>query len=201
MAWTRGGQAHVKGRAPPGGTDCPQAPTMRLNDRSADAKPHAGAVGFGCKERVEYLFRQLRRKPYAGITDRHKNLVAFSAPRLDDHLSYPVNVLHRLDAVDDQIHRDLLQLHAIADDLRNIVGQFRPDRDVVSPCLAAQEGDGFSIDLVYINNLALEGTSFELRADSGDYRSCTLRISCDSGDSRAHSIHHFRASAGRCRRW
>ena len=32
MAWNRGGQAQVKSRAAPGGTDRPQAPTMRLAD-------------------------------------------------------------------------------------------------------------------------------------------------------------------------
>src|SRR5580658_6834783 len=100
---------------------------MRLNDRAADAKPHARAVGLGGKERVEYLFRQLRWKAYAGITDRNENLLAVSSLRLDEHLSYSINIPHRFDAVDDQIHHNLLQLHSIAGDPRKIGRQFSPD--------------------------------------------------------------------------
>src|SRR5580692_1576677 len=58
--------------------------------------------------------------------------------------------------------RDLLQLHTISDDLRKIGCQFSPDRYVVSHCLVAQEGDGLSIDLVYINNLSIQGAPLEL---------------------------------------
>ena len=110
---------------------------------------------FVVKNGSKDLFRQLRRKPYASITDRNKNLLVFSSLRLDDHLSHPIDILHRFDAVDDQIHRNLLQLHAVADDLRKVVCQFGPDRYVVSHCLVAQEGDGFSNDLVYIKNLSI----------------------------------------------
>ena len=62
---------------------------------------------------------------------------------MDDQLSYSINIFHRFDAVDDQIHRDLLQLHAISDDLRKIGRQFCPHRYVVSHCLVAQECDRF----------------------------------------------------------
>jgi hypothetical protein len=56
---------------------------------------------LGCKERVEYLFRKLRRKPSAGIAGRNKNLLVFGSLRLDDDLSYAINVPHRFNAVDD----------------------------------------------------------------------------------------------------
>jgi hypothetical protein len=52
-------------------------------------------------------------------------------------------------------------LHAISDDLRKIGCQFRPDRYVVSHRLVAQEGDGFSNDLVYIK-LSIQGALLEL---------------------------------------
>jgi hypothetical protein len=32
-------------------------------------------MGFGHKERIENLFRDLRRNPYAGIDERNKNLL------------------------------------------------------------------------------------------------------------------------------
>ena len=80
--------------------------------------PMPSAVGFRCKERIKNLFRELRRDPHAGVTDRNKNPLILSSLRPDDHLTYPIHVLHRFNAVDDQIHHDLLQLHAISNDLR-----------------------------------------------------------------------------------
>jgi hypothetical protein len=98
---SRGGQVHVKSRAALRLSDRPQAPTMRLNDRPADTKPHACAVRFSCEERVKNLFCAFWRKPWAGITHGHENLLVFNSLRLDDHLSYSINVPHRFDAVDD----------------------------------------------------------------------------------------------------
>src|SRR6202044_2289795 len=92
------------------------------------------------------------------------------------------------DAVYDQIHRDLLQLQAISDDLRKIGCQFRPDRYVVSHGLVAQERGGFSNDLIYIKSLLFRGAFLELRADPGNNVSSTFCISCDSGDRCAQQI-------------
>jgi Tfp pilus assembly protein PilF len=41
-------------------------------------------VGFGCKERLEYLLRLLRRKPYSGITHGHKKLLHLAILALED---------------------------------------------------------------------------------------------------------------------
>jgi hypothetical protein len=40
----------------------------------------------------------------------------FRSLRLDGELARPTQVLHRIDAVSDQVHHDLLQLHAISHD-------------------------------------------------------------------------------------
>src|ERR1700727_899462 len=81
-----------------------------------------------------------------------------------------------------------MQLHSIACDLRKIGRQFSPGRDVVSRCLCAQEGGGFSDDLVQIETFSIESSLLELRADSADNVGSTLCIPCNPGDSRAHSI-------------
>ena len=44
---------------------------MRFDDGAADAKPHACAVRFGGKERLEDLPRVLRGQPHARIADGH----------------------------------------------------------------------------------------------------------------------------------
>src|SRR5947208_516522 len=83
---------------------------------AADAKPHAGAVRFRREERVEDLIRDVRQKPHARITNRNKNLLVLGSLHPDEDLSRTLDVLHRFDAIDEQIHRDLLQLHAIPQD-------------------------------------------------------------------------------------
>jgi len=56
---------------------------MRLNDGAADPESHAGAMGFGGKERVEDVVRMLRGQANAGIADGHQKLIAFCRLRLD----------------------------------------------------------------------------------------------------------------------
>ena len=132
---------------------------------------------FGRIEWVEYLFRQLGRKPRSGIAEGQKNLFVFTLPRRDDYLPRSIDVFHRFDAVDDQVHDDLLQLHAIPDDAGQIGRQFRPGRYVVASRLAAQEGDGLPNDLVYINKLPLRRALLELRANSSDNLGGALCVS------------------------
>jgi hypothetical protein len=45
-----------------------------LNNRSADTKPHTGAVFFGRKESIEYLVTMVRGKSDASIFDRYQKL-------------------------------------------------------------------------------------------------------------------------------
>jgi hypothetical protein len=95
--------------------------------------------------------------PNTGITDRNENLLVFGSLRLNDRLSYSFGLLHRFDAVDNEIHRDPLQLNAISDHLRQIGCAFRAYRYVVSHRLATQEGDAFSNVLVCVNKLSIRG--------------------------------------------
>ena len=44
-----------------------------------------------------------------------------------------LDLLHRFDAVDEQVHHDLLQLHSISDDKGQVGRQVRPDGDVSNP--------------------------------------------------------------------
>jgi hypothetical protein len=64
-----GREVEVKCCAAPRGAACPQMTAVGLDNRPANAKPHASAVGFGCKERIKNPFCELRRDPHAGVTD------------------------------------------------------------------------------------------------------------------------------------
>src|SRR3954466_7734595 len=103
----------MKARATAGGADCPQPTAVRFNDRAADAQPHPGAVRLRGEERFEYPVRELGEKSGAIVADRDDDLRVVRPLRLDHYLSRPVHVFHGIDAVDDEVHDDLLQLYAI----------------------------------------------------------------------------------------
>src|SRR3979490_309517 len=87
---------------------------MRFDDGAADGQPHTGPMNLRGEERIEDLVRLLRGQPYAGIADRYHKLLVFRSPRLDGKLARPIHILHRINAITDEVHHDLLQLHAIA---------------------------------------------------------------------------------------
>src|SRR5258708_28876374 len=100
---------------------------MRCNDGTADGQSHTGPVDLRGKKRIEDLVRLLRWKPYAGIADADHKLLVFRSPRLDGKLARPIRILHRINAVTDEVHHDLLQLHAISHEQRKICRQLRPN--------------------------------------------------------------------------
>jgi hypothetical protein len=100
---------------------------MRFNDGAADGQSHTDPMRLCGKERIEDLVRLLRGQTYAGIADAHHKLPVFRSLRPDGELARPFLILHRIDAVNDEVHHDLLQLHAISHDLGKICRQIRPD--------------------------------------------------------------------------
>src|SRR6202521_1927954 len=92
----------------------PQAAAIRFNDGAADPKSHTGAVSLGGKEGIEDLVRLLRGQPYAGIADRHQDLLAVRTPRVDGKLARPIHLFYCVDAFQDEVHHDLLQLHSVS---------------------------------------------------------------------------------------
>ena len=93
---------------------------MAFDDRTADPQPYAGAVGFGGDERIENPIRLVRRQTQAGITDRDQHVTVLTAMRLERELAGSIRILHRVDAVDHEVHHYLPQLHAISDHLREV---------------------------------------------------------------------------------
>ena len=100
---------------------------MRFNDGAADGQSHTGAVRLRRKEGTKDLVRLLRRQPHTGIADANHKLLVFCSLRLDSELARSIHILHRIDAVGDEVHHHLLQLHAISHDLGKICRQLRPD--------------------------------------------------------------------------
>ncbi len=123
MGRDRSGQGELKGCTAPGSAGGPQAPAVGLDDRTADGQPHTSPVIFGRKECIEDLFRLLRRKSPTGITDRDQQL-SIAGFRPDGKLTSARHSLHGIDAVEHEVHENLLQLHAVRHDVGKIVGNF-----------------------------------------------------------------------------
>ena len=100
---------------------------MRFNDGAADGQTHTGAMRLRGKEGMEDLVRLLWRQSHSGIADGHHNLFMFRSLRVNGELAWPIHILHRIDAVSDEVHHNLLQLHAISHDIGKIRRQLRPD--------------------------------------------------------------------------
>src|SRR5208337_5196281 len=90
-------QSEVKGRAPSGVSRCPEAATMRLHNGTADCQPHAGALRFGRKERIENLVGLFGRQSHTGVADREQRVTSLAQFRLNR--KFTACFLHRLDAV------------------------------------------------------------------------------------------------------
>src|SRR5467141_3219616 len=117
---------------------------MRCNDGTADGQSQTGSVNLRGKKRIEDLVRLLRGQPYAGVADGDHKLLVLRSPRLDSKLARPIHIVHRINAVTDEVHYDLLQLHAISHDLGKIYRQLRPDWYGASRYLAPQEDNHLS---------------------------------------------------------
>src|ERR1700728_4265746 len=78
----------------------PKPPTMGLNNRSADTKPHTGTVLLGGKESVEYLASLVSGKSNASVCDPYQKLFAAVIPGAEGELTRAIDGLHGVDTVD-----------------------------------------------------------------------------------------------------
>src|ERR1700730_4339586 len=122
----RGGQGELKSCASPGGTGSPQMPAMRLNDRPTDRQPHTGPLILGRKECFEDLFRLLRWQSHTGISDRDEHLPVVGF-RLDGKLTFASQSFHGIDAVEHEVHENLLELYAVCHDRGKILSKLDTD--------------------------------------------------------------------------
>jgi hypothetical protein len=86
MGRDRSGQGELKRCTAPGSAGGRQAAAVRLDVRTADGQPHTSPVISGRKDCIEDLFRLLRGKSHAGITDRDQQLRSLFA-RIDQATS------------------------------------------------------------------------------------------------------------------
>src|SRR6267142_1988475 len=100
----------------------PQAPAVGFDNGPANREPHTGPLRLRRKKCFENLIRLLRRQAHSCVADRNYNLFVFCLLRLNQQLSLPIHIFHRFDAIEHQIHKNLLQQHAISHHLRKTGG-------------------------------------------------------------------------------
>src|SRR5260370_34105533 len=149
------GQIKMEGCAPLGVGGGPQPAPVQSDDRSADRKPHAGALRLGGEECIEDPGRLLRGQSHAGIADRDHQVTTLGSLRFDDQFTYRAQLLDGVDAIEHEVHEHLLQLHAVCLDLGKPRGKVGENGDGVAGRLAAQQDDYFFNDFVHIKRHAL----------------------------------------------
>ena len=76
-----------------------------------DCQAHAAALRLRRKECVEYLVNLAQGQPGPCVMNRNLDLAILTQLRL--HRKHAARVLHRLDAIQHEVHQHLLQLHPV----------------------------------------------------------------------------------------
>src|ERR1700722_17745261 len=132
---------------------CPEPATVGLDNRSADAKAHPGAVFLGRKESVEYLASLVRGKPNSSIFDRYQKLFVAVVLGAERELTGAIDGLHCVDAIDHQVHQYLLQLDAVCHNERLSGCELRLYRNRVLGRVVVKKNLPLSNHLVVIDGL------------------------------------------------
>src|SRR5437588_10630248 len=115
------------------------------------------------EECIEDLVRLLRGQSNAGITDTNHELFSVRSMRLDGKLAHTVHILHCLNAVQDEVHHDLLQLHPISHHPRKVCSQLCSDCNRAARHLAAEENDHLLNQFIDIDQLLLSSATLEVQ--------------------------------------
>jgi len=167
----------------------PQAAAVGLDDRPADREPHARALSLGAEERVKDLVRLLRRNAHSCIRDRNQQLTTSGHQGSDCKLALALCVLHRLDTVEHEIHENLLQLHSVSHDPRQVLRQFSKNRNGMSGCFAAQQDNHLLDDLAHIHQIGLRRALLkQLSKPADDIAARVTAMTIRAADSRASPI-------------
>ena len=125
----------------------PDTAAVRLDDGLADRQAHAAALRLGGEERIKDLIGFARRQPGAGVVDRNLDLTVLPQLRFDREDA--ACVAHCFNAVEHQVHQNLLDLDPVSNDAWNIVGEIGAERDSVPRGLTPQQLNHLADNLVH----------------------------------------------------
>src|SRR5262249_18394500 len=157
--------------------DCPirnarqsaDASTVRLDDGPTDRQSHTYSTRLGREERVEDAIRRRRIETSASVVQRDLYFVRSVQLRLDPEGSWPVlHHYHCLDAVQDQIQDDLLQLDPIPQDHRHQRGQLHVRHYLVFSQFALREVQNIPDKGIDVDECPLRDGRVHQRVDARD---------------------------------
>src|SRR3984957_845388 len=89
----------------------PKTAAMRLDDPAADGQPHARSIRFGGEKRIENALKASFGKANPAIAHGDKEVTILRPRR--GNVEFATPLLHGLDAIEHEIHQNLLQLHPV----------------------------------------------------------------------------------------
>ena len=128
----------------------PKTPLVRLDDRAADRQAHPHALGLGREGRREDPVSLARADSGAGIRDRQGHGVAVARLRTDRQDSRLAPLRHRVDGVDDEVEKHLLQLDPVTGHDRDLLHRFHSHRNPMPLQLASAQSERLLLQLVDI---------------------------------------------------
>src|ERR1019366_4958856 len=102
------------------------------------------------------------------------------ADRIKIVLGVVRNLIHCLDSIEDQVENYLLQLYTIGHHGWKVLVQIGFHSDAPFSCIASQEAEHLTDDLIQVKDVLLTGSSPEKRSDTPHNFSGILAIANDS---------------------
>ena len=159
-------QGEVECRATAAVAVGPDPSVMRFDDRLTDCQAHAATLWFRSKERIEYLVGLSQGEPGSCVIYSDLDLAVLAQLRLQS--KHAARVLHRLDAIQHQVHEHLLKLHSIRHGHRKIVFEIGADRYSMPSGLTSQHPSHFADDLIDRDQLSFGRGLFVQRSQTVD---------------------------------
>src|SRR5262249_196104 len=104
---------------------------MSFDDRPADRKSHTHPVSLGGVERVEQALEILRPYSWTRVSHGDEDPAHIFPPAIEPRSRPFTDAAHRVDCVYDQVEDPLLQVHFVASNAWQFLGELCLHRDVV----------------------------------------------------------------------
>ncbi|EEF27629.1 conserved hypothetical protein [Ricinus communis] len=153
---------------------------MRLGDGPADCQPHTHAVRLGRMECLEDPLARRSGNPRPRIRYRQHDFIVLAQLRRDPHRPFiGLHLRQRFDRVHQQVQHQLLQLHPVTLDLRQIPLKLRRQLHLVAAHLAVHQHEHFRDRRVEINPLPARRLLLEERPQTVDHFCRALTVLAD----------------------
>src|SRR4029077_13045653 len=148
----------------------PKFPSMRSDEGPADRKTESHSLGFRGEERLEDLFHFFRWNAAAAVGDGHNHCITTvldSSTNAQPALR-SVAIRHCVTSIDHQVDQDLLKLHRVAGDGRQISRQFSINTDVLTDEIGTDQLQDIPHNLVDTERMLLHLAFLQPQAQPTD---------------------------------